>query len=102
MVRPLAEKDINSGESTGKARPSAKWIVNGSNGRAEYKRRICSIVIRSKPLLTLEKIFHQRFVEAHARIHRHVINVRFGTLSPIHFTKIADRAKIIRPHAAGV
>jgi hypothetical protein len=34
IVRPPGVRDMNSGETTRCLVPSAKWIVNGSNGRA--------------------------------------------------------------------
>src|SRR5258708_6654324 len=58
--------------------------------------------ISSESLLSLQEILHQRLIKTHARIHRHVVDVRFGTFTPIHFTKLTDRTEIIRPHAAGV
>src|SRR5262245_24370979 len=55
-----------------------------------------------EPLLSLQQILHQGSVEGHARVHRHVVDVRLAAFLFVMRLKIAQRGQIIGPHALGV
>src|SRR5262245_939799 len=44
---------------------------------------IVRVLPGSKPLLPLQQILHQRLVEAHAGIHRHVVDVRLRAFAAV-------------------
>src|SRR5437660_11870334 len=56
----------------------------------------------SKPFLPLHEVFHERPVETHARVHRHIVDVRFPALRAVKLLELAQRLQIIAAHVAGV
>src|SRR5438105_4819257 len=57
---------------------------------------------RSEPFLTLQQVLHERLVEADARIHRDVIDVRLGALGAEELAEAFQGLKVIGPGAASV
>src|SRR5437773_12492893 len=56
----------------------------------------------SKPLLSLQQIFHQRLVKADAGVHRHIIDVSLGAFGPIKIAKLFNRLQVVAAHSSGV
>ena len=61
-----------------------------------------SDILKSKPLPSLQQVFHQRLIEAHARIHRHIVDVSPGTLPPILVAPLLDALAVRLQRAQGI
>src|ERR1700676_3771619 len=58
--------------------------------------------IRSKSLLPLQQVLHQRLIKADTRIYRHVVDIGFGAFAPVKVLEFRNCLDVVGADAFGV